>query len=227
MSAISKRIVMLGASGAVGQQVVASLLEHPVLDALTLLNRRLLPGLHAPVVQQQIVDVLDAASYRDVLPGHQVAICTLGVGQPSQMSKAEFVRIDRDAVIAFATACRGAGVAHFELLASVGINANSRSFYLRTKGELCAALEALNFERLSIFEPSMILTPTNRYGLSQALTLAIWPKLNFLLQGALQKYRGVRVETLGAAMAANAFTIGHGVESLRWRDFQTLSLRVV
>jgi len=63
------------------------------------------------------------------------------------------------------------------LLSSVGISPKSKSFFLRTKGELVEALKALNFERLSIFMPSMILTPTNRYGFSQALTLAVWPKL--------------------------------------------------
>jgi hypothetical protein len=31
----------------------------------------------------------------------------------------------------------------------------------------------------------MILTPSNRYGLAQAITLAVWSKLNFLLQGGL------------------------------------------
>jgi hypothetical protein len=79
----------------------------------------------------------------------------------------------------------------------VGINADSSNFFLRTKGELVAKLEALHFDCLSIFKPSMILTPTNRYGFSQAIILKVWPKLNFILQGKWRKYRGIEVETLG------------------------------
>jgi uncharacterized protein YbjT (DUF2867 family) len=217
------RAVMIGASGAVGQQVVAALQTTPSLGKLTLLNRRPLAGAVGGNVEQQVVDVLDPSTYQHLLGGHQVAICTLGVGQPSAVSDAEFVRVDKDAVLAFARACRQAGVEHFELLNSVGADARARSLYLRTKGELCNALVALGFQRLSLFQPSMILTPTNRYGIVQGLALALWPKLDVVLRGAWRKYRGVAVQTLGAAIAANLFTRGSGVERLSWHDFQALA----
>jgi len=101
--------------------------------------------------------------------------------------------VDKLAVIDFAKACKAGGVKHFELLSSVGISADSSSFFLRSKGELVEELKALNFERLSIFQPSMILTPTNRYGFMQGLTLAVWPVIDKLLIGGLRKYRGIKV----------------------------------
>ena len=61
-----------------------------------------------------------------------------------------FLRIDKQAVLDFATICRQSGVEHFQLLSSVGANAQSRSFYLRSKGELNDALQALKFKRLSM-----------------------------------------------------------------------------
>jgi uncharacterized protein YbjT (DUF2867 family) len=163
------------------------------------------------------------AGYAPLLAGHRVAICTLGVGQPSKMSKAEFIRIDKDAVIDFAKACKQAGVKHFELLSAVGANAGSSSLYLRTKGELEQALKELDFERLSLFQPSMILTPTNRYGLSQALILALWPRLDSLLRGGWRKYRGISVATLGAAMARNVLKEQSGLEVLQWDHFVALT----
>ncbi len=220
---MSLRIVMMGASGAVGRQVVVALSVAPKVEVLTLLNRRPLPDITGATAKQHTVDVLNPETYRTLLSGHQAAVCTLGVGQPSAMGKEEFVRVDRDAVIAFATACKLAGIAHFELLGSVGANAKSSSLYLRTKGELRDALVALKFKRLSIFQPSMILTPTNRYGISQGLMLAVWPRLNPLLGGSWQKYRGIRVETLGAALAANLFTSGSGVELLHWPEIMALA----
>jgi uncharacterized protein YbjT (DUF2867 family) len=219
------RVVMIGATGAVGQQVVAALRNNAALEQLTVLGRRPLPDVASPAIAQHVVDVLNPSTYQHLLSGHQAAVCTLGVGQPSAVSEAEFVRVDKDAVLAFATACKQAGIMHFELLGSVTADAQSRSLYLRTKGELCDALVALSFERLSIFAPSMILTPTNRYGFGQGLILAVWPKLNPLLRGAWRKYRGIAVETLGAAMAANLFAGGTGVEHLHWQDFVALAAR--
>jgi hypothetical protein len=69
----------------------------------------------------------------------------------------------------------------------------------------------------------MILTPTNRFGLSQALTLRFWPMLTPVLLGPWRKYRGIRVETLGAAMAANLVTPGQGLEILHWDQFVALA----
>lgn len=115
----------------------------------------------------------------------------LGVGQPSKVSKEEFLAIDKIAIINFAKACKQAGIRHFQLLLSVGSNAKSASFYLRTKGELIEALTELHFEQMSIFQPSMILTPKNRYGLMQGITLKVWPWLNTLFVGIAIKYKGV------------------------------------
>ena len=176
-------VVMMGATGAVGGSTVKALLAIPQLELLTLLGRRPVPSVSGSNIRQETIDIFDASSYAKFLPGHHTAICTLGVGQPSKTNREDFIRIDKTAVLDFATACKKAGVRHFELLAAVGIDPSSFSFYARTKGELVNELVSLNFERLSIFEPSMILTPTNRYGFSQAVLLFVWPMISPLLFG--------------------------------------------
>lgn len=217
-----RRVVMIGSTGAVGGHVAATLAASADTQQLTLLGRRATEGLPQSNVTQHKIDVLEPSTYRGLVAEHDVAVCTLGVGEPSKVSKEDFVRIDKDAVLAFATTCREAGVEHFELLSSVGVGAQSRSFYLRTKGELEDGLRGLGFPRLSLFHPSMILTPSNRYGMSQAVTLAVWPKLRPLLLGPLRRLRGVRVEDLGRAMALNVFTDAQGEEVLEWDDFAAL-----
>ena len=216
-------IVMLGASGAVGTETMQMLLKMPNVERLTLLGRTPISAIPANIVKQHKIDIFNAHSYADVLEGHDTAICTLGVGEPSKMGKEEFIRIDKTAVLDFAKACKKAGVAHFQLLASVGIDAKSSSFYLKTKGELVEELIALNFEQLSIFQPSMILTPTNRYGFTQAVALFVTPFLNPLFFGSWRKYRGIPVDVLGKAMALNALNKNKGVERLEWDDFYRIT----
>lgn len=213
---------MLGASGAVGTETLNTLLQLKNIQQLTLLGRKTIPNINLDLVQQYKVSISDTNSYNNYLQGHTTAICTLGVGEPSKMSNEEFLKIDKIAVLDFAIACKKARVKHFELLASVGIDPRSTSFYLRTKGELVEELKALNFERLSIFQPSMILTPSNRYGIAQAITLKVWPLLKPLLIGSLRKYRGIPVNVLGKAMAKNVFNGGEGYEILQWEEFYSI-----
>jgi uncharacterized protein YbjT (DUF2867 family) len=208
----------MGASGAVGSAAVQRLLSIPEVTKISSLGRRIIPDLDAQVAQHS-VDIHDPSSYRTLLDGHNTALCTLGVGQPSKVSFEEFVSIDKTAVLAFANECKRAGVKHFELLGAVASNSKSKYKYLRTKGELVDGLKALTFERLSIFQPSMILTPTNRYGIGQAITLKVWPVLHGLMHRGWRQYRGIKVEKLGAAMANNVTVAGQGTELLHYDDF--------
>ena len=206
---------MMGASGAVGSCAVNEL--RAAGAQFVLLGRRAAAGQH-------VVDIHKPASYVQLLPGHRVAICTLGIGEPSKVSREEYVRVDKTAVLAFAAACKAAGVEEFHLLSSVGADPRSPSWYLRVKGELEQGLEALGFRRLGIFQPSMLLTPTNRYGLLQGILLKVWPWLNPLLAGPLRKYRGVKVEDLGRAIARYALAAGPaGVQRLHWDDYAIIS----
>lgn len=224
-----RRVVLLGATGAVGGHVLAEVLSSPVFAAVTTLGRR--PAALPPAVvaapdklAQHVVDVATPESYRQYLPGHSDAICTLGVGDPAKLPREEVWRIEVDYVVAFASACRKAGVERFSLMTSVGSDPSSRAYFLKMKGTLEEQVKALGFPRLRIFRPSMILTPENRYGLSQAITLAVWPKLNWVLQGPLRATRGIRVEDLGRAIGLDAARGGRddGTQIYTWDDFQTI-----
>lgn len=214
-------IIHLGASGAVGTEVLMGLQKNKNIFKYTLLGRRELEVADKRIVQKSI-SIFDTTSYEKFINGHEVAICTLGVGQPSKISKDEFIKIDKQAVIDFALICKKQGVNHFQLLASVGVNPKSSSFYLRTKGELVEVLKDLQFERLSVFMPSMILTPTNRYGFLQGITLKFWPILEKLFMGKASKYKGVKVADLGTAIGNNSFVKYKGVEYLEWNDIMNL-----
>ena len=221
----SNKIIMLGATGAVGNHTALALSKLSSVKKLTLLGRRTVDNVIGKSIVQHEIDIFSPKSYEFLLNGHDTAICALGVGQPSKMSKEEFIKIDKNAVLDFASACKKAGVTHFELLSSVGASSASSSFYLRTKGELEQGLKELEFERLSLFHPSMIITPTNRYGLSQAIALSVMPLLDHLFWGDFKKYRSISSEKLGTAMAMNLFKndFSKGVETHHWREFIELS----
>jgi uncharacterized protein YbjT (DUF2867 family) len=213
---------MIGASGAVGGHVAAALTAMPAVRRMTLIGRRPVMGLSGDHIEQHVADVMDPQSYRGHLDGLTTAICTLGVGEPSKVTREAFVRVDKQAVLDFAAACKGAGVSHFSLLSSVGANARSRNFFLATKGELEDGLRGLGFARLSLFHPSIILTPTNRYGASQAVVLAVWPIVSAVLVGPTRRFRGIAVDRLGCAMARNLIRTHSGEEVLHFDEIERL-----
>lgn len=218
-----RRAILLGSTGAVGGHVLAETLRSPAFTAVTTLGRRVTDLAEPPAkLLQHVVRVDDATSYRSFLAGHDVAICTLGVGQPSKMARDEVWKIEVDHVMGFANACREAGIAHFSLMTSVGSDAKSSVDYLKMKGLLEDRVKALSFARTSLFQPSMLLTPQNRYGVTQGLTLAVWPKLDWALAGRLRRYRGIKVEDLGRAIALDAARAGEGVATYTWDDFHEI-----
>jgi len=205
---MDKSDIMLGALGAVGGEAIKTLIEMNQVKEIISLGRKIINGLLDSKVNQQLVDVLDPDTYAQLLQGQDVAICALGVGQPSKISREQFIKIDKDAVLNFAATCKKKGVKHFQLLSSVGISDQSSSFFLKIKSELVEALKSLSFERLSIFQSSMIFTPKNRYGLSQGIILKIWSLFNPLLIRKLKKYRGIKVEQLGKSIGLNIYKKG-------------------
>lgn len=220
----SRSAVVLGGSGAVGSAVVRALLAGDAWRRVTVLVRRAdaLADLKDSRLERHVGDVLDPVQYERFLAGHGVAFCTLGIGEPSKVAREEFQRVDLEGAAAFAAACRRQGVHHFSLLTAVLANARSSVWYARIKGEIEERVRAQGFARASFFRPSLLVTPTNRYGFTQGLTLAVFPFIDPLLVGPLSRFRSIKVSDLGKAMVRHAERPGAGVEVLEWKEFQAV-----
>ena len=215
---------MLGGTGAVGSAVVRALLAGDVWRRVTMIVRRPAPSgdLQDSRIERHVVDVFDPTTYERHLAGHGAAFCTLGLGEPSKHSRAEFRRVDLECAAGFAAACRRQGVTHFSLLTAVGANPRSSIYYSRIKGEVEERVKGLGFPRASFFRPSLLVTPTNRYGVTQGIILAVLPRIDRLFVGPLARFRSIRVSDLGRAMVRHAERPGAGVEVLEWPEFQAV-----
>jgi uncharacterized protein YbjT (DUF2867 family) len=195
-----RSVVLIGGTGATGGHAARCLADDPTTARLTLLGRRAPAPLRGPVTVH-VLDPLDPDAVAPHLAGHTDAVCALGIGQPSAVPRAEFLRVDRDGVLAFAGACRAAGIERFALLSAVDADASSSNWYLRAKGELEDGLRRLSFRSLRLVRPSVLLTPTARFGGLDTVAQALTPWISPLLAGPLRRYRGVDVARVGAALA--------------------------
>ena len=143
-----------GASGLVGSQVLALLLEDPQVSAVVSLGRKQL-GIPNPKLVERVVN-FTALQVSDLAPP-EIAFCALGTTIGKAGSQQAFRAIDHDAVLAFAMAARAAGARCFAIVSSLGADPRSRIFYNRVKGETEADLRALGFPSLVIAQPSLLL----------------------------------------------------------------------
>jgi uncharacterized protein YbjT (DUF2867 family) len=128
-------VVIAGASGVVGSRALQRLLAREDVARVVALGRRALPLEH-PKLVSKAVDFRDEAVLEAAIPkGTAVAVCCLGTTMKTAGSRAAFRAVDHDAVVAFGRAALRRGARRFLLVSSVGADAGSSNFYLRTKGE--------------------------------------------------------------------------------------------
>lgn len=147
------RLLLCGATGLVGRDVLRMALADDTVAQVIAPTRRPLPS--HPKLVNPVVDferLPEAAEWWRA----DAVICTLGTTIRAAGSQAAFRRVDFDYVLEFARYARAAGARAFALTSSLGANAASRNFYLRTKGEVEQALLGLDFPSLTLVRPSLI-----------------------------------------------------------------------
>lgn len=146
--------LLAGASGLVGGHLLDLLLDGTDPVAVVSLGRRALPRTN-PRLTQLTVDF--ARLGETPLPAADLAFCCLGTTIKRAGSQEAFRAVDHDAVVAFGTAAKSAGVRHFLVVTALGADARSSVFYNRVKGEVESSLRALGFDALTIAQPSLLL----------------------------------------------------------------------
>lgn len=194
--------LVAGATGLVGGQLLGRLLADPGWERVTVLARRPLPGGPGAASGRPDVRVVDFAGLDSAaaIPA-DAAFCALGTTIRKAGSQAAFRAVDHDAVVAFARLARRSGVSCFVLVSSVGASPSARNFYLRTKGEAEASVAALEFSRLVIMRPSLLLGPRSEARAGEAIARALVPVVNPLLP---RRYRGIDAGAVATAMVAAA-----------------------
>lgn len=157
------KAVLIGATGAVGKDLLQALLEDARYTEIVAFARRAL-GVQHEKLREHTIDFDAPATWQELVKG-DVLFSTLGTSLKQAGSKEAQRHIDYDYQLTFAKAARANGVKSLVLLSSIGANSKSSIFYLRLKGELDDAVQCLGFDSLSIVRPpSLIRAKSKRFG---------------------------------------------------------------
>ncbi len=148
------KALIIGATGATGKDLVKLLLNDPDYSEVSVFVRKPL-HINNSKLTVHMVDFDAPEKWQNLVQG-DVAFSCLGTTLKAAGSKDAQWKVDFDYQYNFAKAARENGVEDFVLVSAYGANPQSKIFYSRMKGELEDKIKALEFPKLTFFQPGML-----------------------------------------------------------------------
>jgi len=212
-SAKTIRLLLVGSTGAVGQEVLRLALADTRVKSIIAPTRRPLPA--HPKLENPVVDfsaLLEDASWWSV----DAVICTLGTMIKIAGSQRAFAAIDRDLPIQVARLAQKAGATGYALNSSLGASL-SGNFYLRTKAEAEQGIRDLRYQRFTIVRPSLIDAQRTEPRMGERAGLIVATLLRALIP---RRYRAVKAEFIARALLEGVMRTDTGEQIIESEDLQ-------
>ena len=187
---MGKTALVVGATGAVGREIVRGLCENENYDKIIVWARRELNFSHEKL-ETQIVNFSDVKN----MPPREIdeIFCALGTTMKQAGSREAFLRVDVDYVYAAAKWGKAAGVRRFVLVSAPGASEGSLSFYLRAKGRIERRVSELGFDSLQIVRPPIILGERSDARPLERLAAAVFKLLPACVLGKFRPLSGAHI----------------------------------
>jgi uncharacterized protein YbjT (DUF2867 family) len=182
-----KTAIVLGATGLIGQNLTLKLAQQSHIKKVIAVTRKTVDYSH-PKIENQVVDFSLLEQYSQTFSGDLLFSC-LGTTKKQAGSTAAQRIIDVDYQLTAAKLAANNGVSEYFLVSSSGANATSKNAYLQMKGELENKIMDLGFERICIFQPSLLLGERNHFRIGEKLGSWILPTLCKI--PILQRYKPI------------------------------------
>ena len=148
------KALIIGATGATGKDLVTLLLNDNAYTEVHCFVRKPMSITH-PKLHAHVVNFETPETWAELLHG-DIAFSCLGTTLAQAGSKDAQWCVDYDYQWQFAERCRQNGVSTFVLISAAQADAKSSMFYNKMKGKLEDAVKTLNFPKLLIFQPSLL-----------------------------------------------------------------------
>ena len=202
------KALVIGATGAVGKDLVEQLLKDDSFERVDVFVRREMPLLSSKLVSH-VVDFDHPEIWAELLTGDVLFSC-LGTTIKAAGSQDAQWKVDYTYQYDAARAARANGVRQYILVSSVGADAKSKIFYSRMKGQLDEDVAKLGFSGCFILRPpSLIRKGSDRFG--EKAGVVVLKALNAI--GLMRSWTPMPTEEVAAAMVrlAKSGKTGHGI----------------
>ena len=193
-----KTALIIGSTGLIGSHLLDLLLESQEYEkVITFVKRD--SGIQHPKLKQHIIDFDKPETYKELVVGDDF-FCSIGTTIKKAGSQDAFRKVDFEYPKQFASLAQQNKVKQFLIITSLGADANSSNFYLKTKGEIQDFLKNCAFESISILQPSLLLGNRTEFRLGEKMGVYFMKLFSFLFIGNLKKYKAIQSEAVAKAM---------------------------
>jgi len=193
-----KTALIIGSTGLIGSQLLELLLDSEEYATVITFAKRD-SGIQHPKLKQHIIDFDKPETYKEIVVGDDF-FCTIGTTIKKAGSQEAFRKVDFEYPKQFAILALQNKVKQFLIVSSLGADANSGNFYLKTKGEIQDFLKECDFESVSVFQPSLLLGDRKEFRLGEKIGAFFMKFFSFLLIGNLKKYKAIQSAAVAKAM---------------------------
>ena len=193
-----KTAIVVGSTGLIGLQLLQLLLASDDYNKVIAFTKRDM-GLKHPKLTQHIIDFDKPETYKELVVGDDF-FCTIGTTIKNAGSQQAFRKVDFEYPKQFARFALLNKVKHYLIISSLGADAKSGNFYLKTKGEIQDLLKDCNFESVSVLQPSLLLGDRTEFRLGEKVGAFFMKMLPFLFIGSFKKYKPIEGKTVAKAL---------------------------
>lgn len=192
------KAIIFGATGLIGSQLVEFLENDPRFSEIVLVSRKSMKK-SSSKIKEIITDYDNLDDITEQLIG-DCMFCCIGTTSSKTKSKDTYKKIDGFYPIKIAEIAERNNIPYYSVVSSIGANASSKTFYLRTKGEMEIDVLQKNINSIAIVRPSILAGKRNEFRFGEKIGLILSYLIYPFLLGALKKYRLIKAKDVAASM---------------------------
>ncbi len=208
-----KTAIIFGVTGLTGKALLHNCVADNRYSKIYIVTRHPSGFLH-PKVEEIVFNFRDFSELPPVNANH--VFCCLGTTIKKAGSQQAQQLIDRDYPISISKYAAQIGAEKLVCVSSIGADAKSGNFYLRTKGEMEEGVKS-NFANSVFVRPSFLLGKREEIRIGERIGIALFYLINPFLLGSLSKYKGIEVGRLSRTMIEACFN--NTASILYYKDF--------
>ena len=193
-----KTALIFGSSGLIGNELFKTILLNNSYDKIKVFVRSI-PEVNNPKVEIIKTDFSNLEQYKDKIIGDDCFFC-IGTTKKDTPDKEEYRRVEYNIPVNVAKIAKANSVKSFYYVSSIGANPNASSNYLKNKGQVEGELKNLNFSKLAIIRPSLLIGNRKSFRLGEVIFTPVMNTLTLFAFGSLKKYKPIKIQNVVKAI---------------------------
>ena len=193
-----KTALLFGSSGLIGGNLLNILIQNKDYNKIKIFVRSE-PAIKDLKIEIIKTDFNNLKNHKDSIVGDVCFFC-IGTTRKNTPDKNEYINIEYNFPVKVAKIAKSNSVNYFVYVSSIAANTNASGLYLKNKGRAEEELKKLNFLKLSIMRPSILLGARKEKRVGEKIGIFAMKTLSPLFLGKMKKYKPVKAKNVAKTM---------------------------